>query len=144
MDSMDDVRKFLNKPEEYHPLPNGKFTDGFGNMLDAHSVVYAITAERDRLAAENKQLAIDYELSVKSRNWQYDAHIDCKNELAAANATLDRLREAIRRQHAELFYVTAAQESLAETPDVPAQGIDRGEQLTGACSATIQADGPCR
>lgn len=31
-------------------------------------------------------------------------------ELAAANATLDTLRDAIKKQHAELFYVTAAKE----------------------------------
>jgi len=34
--------------------------------------------------------------------------------------------------------------TLAETEDIPAQSRDRGEQLTGACSATVQADGPCR
>lgn len=63
----------------------------------------------------------------------------------------NRSAEEQRRNLASMQRVTQAKpvvirraRSLAETPDVPAQGIDRGKQLTGACSATIQADGPCR
>lgn len=73
----------------------------------------------------------------------------------AYGAQLRKMRnhkaEEQRKNMASLQYVTPAKpvvlrraSSLAKTPDVPAQGIDRGEQLTGACSATIQADNTCR
>jgi len=75
------------------------FTDGtwirLGDRLKAEVVVSkqaaevdALTAERDRLAAENAELRSD---AIR------DAGIECrlKAELAAANATLDRLRDVV-------------------------------------------------
>lgn len=77
------------------------------------------------------------------------------NDECAYGSQLRKMRnrsaEEQRKNLASLKHVTQAKpkplrraSTLAETPDIPAQGIDRGEQLTGACSATVQADGPCR
>ena len=86
--------------------------------------VKALVAERDRLAAENAELRATIETISTERNlflqqrteaidkgvyWQ-DKSKTHERMFRAANATLDRLREAIRTQHAELFYVTAAKE----------------------------------
>lgn len=68
-----------------------------------------LTAERDRLAAEKAELRDLLEISRKEA-LELRKHRKPLRELAAANAILDRLREAIGRQHAELFYVTAAKE----------------------------------
>jgi phage shock protein A len=77
--------------------------------------IAAITAERDRLAAENAELRKDTKVG--------DFILSLTMERDLANATLDRMREAIRRQHAELFYVTAAQELRvgfdAKQPETP-------------------------
>lgn len=54
-----------------------------------------------------------YESTIADLEEERDAAVEfahtVEREFAAANATMDALREAIRRQHAELFYVTAAQ-----------------------------------
>ena len=97
MDSMDDVRKFLDKPKKYHPLPNGKFTDGFGNMLDAHSVVYELTAERDRLAAENAELKKELVIWKESQQQTVLDYEQVLADLEATDATLDALRQAVRK-----------------------------------------------
>lgn len=79
---------------------SAKFTvdpNGYGEWAKRADVELLI-ADRDRLAAENAEL----------RYWK-QGNIRCAAQLAAATATLDALREAIRRQHAELFYMTAAQ-----------------------------------
>lgn len=65
---------------------------------DHERAIAAVMAECDRLAAENAEL----------RYWK-QGNIRCAAQLAAATATLDALRVAIRRQHAELFYMMAAQ-----------------------------------
>lgn len=65
-----------------------------------------IQADRDRLVAENAELRNGILPSEVHAHSHYQ-HV--KRQRDAANATIDALREAIRRQHAELFYVTAAQ-----------------------------------
>lgn len=65
-----------------------------------------LLAERNRLAAENAELRNGILPSEVHAHSHYQ-HV--KRQRDAANATLERLREAIRRQHAELFYMTAAQ-----------------------------------
>lgn len=64
----------------------------------------------------------------------------------------NRSAEEQAKNLASLKHVTEAKpvrvikraSSLASTSDTPAQARDRGEQLTGGCSATVQADNPCR
>lgn len=85
-----------------------------------------------------------------------DSHLQkyCTQD-CAYGAQLRKMRnhkaEEQRKNLASLQYVTPAKpvlleraSRLADAGDTPAQGIDRGEQLTGACSATIQADNQCR
>lgn len=116
-------------------------------------LIDSLTADRDRLAAENAELrktviemqqACDEFSDELSQMYQLQLEAKCHGDLeqshrimvqvveeltaaeAAANATLDALRDAIRRQGATLFYVTAAKElgvgfdaKPAETTDEP-------------------------
>lgn len=70
--------------------------------------VKALVAERDRLASENAELKRDF-AALNETLQNYAQQVRQASAELAANATLDQLREAIRRQHAGLFYVTAAQ-----------------------------------
>jgi len=71
------MQEWISSPIGMHPVESGQWV----LAADAY-------AERDRLAAENAELRSD---AIR------DAGIECrlKAELAAANATLERLREAV-------------------------------------------------
>lgn len=112
---------------------SAKFTvdpNGYGEWAKRADVELLI-ADRDRLAAENAELRkkdgsglIAEAERLMAENAELRALVGKKNEsieilyakwskeivkAEAANAMLAALREAIRRQHAELFYMTAAQ-----------------------------------
>lgn len=70
-------------------MPVAKLKEFSDAILDVCKSYYAdidnLIAERNRLAAENAEL----------KYWK-QGNIRCASQLAAANATLDRLREVVR------------------------------------------------
>jgi hypothetical protein len=89
---MEDYMKYDGRvPEPPYETPS---TDDF---MAAH--IESLTAERDRLAAENAELRAERDIAIKCYG-EYKARIRERSKIvdaqrAAANATLDKLREVV-------------------------------------------------
>lgn len=112
---------------------------------ETHCIVLTArhNADIDALTAENKQLTIDYELTVKSRNWQYEAHMACKKEIDRLVAENAELREGILslRERMDKLSIERSAFMLKREDVIPDPKLSECHGWTGLTIASTHVDG---